>query len=145
MTMKANMGKLVLGLVLILAGMGVAYLAWNMLLGTEIIYLPSRLRGGSQTVPLLCSLPGAVVFLIWFFGRKSYVENVQKIDDGAFKFGLFLMLAICADLAVGVIGLVVIGFQYIISAGIVAYAVSVGLQVVFCLLAFVLCPPYSRH
>lgn len=144
MTMKANMGKLVLGLVLILAGMGVAYLAWNMLLGTEIIYLPSRLRGSSQTIPLLCSLPGAVVFLIWFFGRKSYVENVQKIDDGAFKFALFLVLAICADLAVGVIGLVVIGFKYI-TAGIVAYAVSAGLQVVFCLLAFVLCPPYSRH
>ena len=101
-------------------------------------------RGTSQTIPLLCSLPGAVVFLIWFFGRKSYVENVQKIDDGAFKFALFLVLAICADLAVGVIGLVVISFKYI-TAGIVAYAVSVGLQVVFCLLAFVLCPPYSRH
>ena len=55
-----------------------------------------------------------------------------------------MVLAICFDLAFGVVGLVLVGFKYI-TASIVAYGVSAGLQVVFCLLAFAFCPPYSRH
>lgn len=142
--MKANMVKLALGIILILAGMGVAFMIWNLLMGTDVVYLPSRLRGISQSIPVLCSVPGAVAFMVWFFGRKGYVERSQQIDDGAFRFAAAIVLAICFDLAFGVVGLVLVGFKYI-TASIVAYGVSAGLQVVFCLLAFAFCPPYSRH
>lgn len=37
------MVKLALGIILILAGMGVAFMIWNLLMGTDVVYLPSRL------------------------------------------------------------------------------------------------------
>lgn len=142
--MKANIGKLILGLAFLVAGMGIVYLIWNILLGADVVYLPSRLQGISQIIPLLCCLPGCIVFTIWFFGRKKYAERVQKLDDNAFKFGGMLALAIGLDLAVGVIGLFLTGFDYI-SAGVVAYGLAAILQIIACLLAFIFCPPYSRH
>ena len=53
--MKASMGKLVLGMAILLAGMGAAYVIWNLLLSSEVVYISSRLTPISQTIP--CSAP----------------------------------------------------------------------------------------
>ena len=144
--MKASMGKLVLGIVMILAGMGVAYLIWNIMLAMDldIVYIPSRLQGMSQLIPPLTTLPGLVAFIVWFMGRKSYVESTQLIDDRAYQFTLSMVLGICLDLALGVVGLVLVGFGYIVAA-VVAYGISIVLQILVNLIAYLTCPPYPKR
>ena len=144
--MKASMGKLVLGIVMILAGMGVAYLIWNIMLAMDldIVYIPSRLQGMSQLIPPLTTLPGLVAFSVWFMGRKSYVESTQLIDDRAYQFTLSMVLGICLDLALGVVGLVLVGFGYIVAA-VVAYGISIVLQILVNLIAYLTCPPYPKR
>lgn len=144
--MKASMGKLVLGIVMILAGMGVAYLIWNIMLAMDldIVYIPSRLQGMSQLIPPLTTLPGLVAFIVWFMGRKSYVESTQLIDDRAYQFTLSMVLGICLDLALGVVGLVLVGFGYIVAA-VVAYGISIALQILVNLIAYLTCPPYPKR
>lgn len=143
MKTQANMTKLVIGILLIAGGMGLAFLVWNVLVGMDVVYLSSRMRGISQLVPLLTSLPGMFVFTGWFMGRKNYVETSQNLDNNAFKFAFFLVLAILLDMALGGVGLVLAGLKSI-AATVVAYGITLALQVVACLLAFRLCPPYSR-
>ena len=143
MKTQANMAKLAIGILLICGGMGAAYLVWNVLLATDVVYISSRLRGLTQLIPLLTSLPGAAAFAVWFFGRKKYVENRKLLDNDAFKFGLGLAMAVLLDAAFGVLGLVLVGFGAI-SATFIAYLVTLVFQVIFCLIAFIFCPPYSR-
>ena len=144
--MKASMGKLVLGIVMILAGMGVAYLIWNIMLAMDldIVYIPRRLQGMSQLIPPVTTLPGLVAFIVWFMGRKSYVESTQLIDDRAYQFTLSMVLGICLDLALGVVGLVLVGFGYIVAA-VVAYGISIALQIPVNLIAYLTCPPYPKR
>ena len=141
--MKASMGKLVLGMAILLAGMGAAYVIWNLLLSSEVVYISSRLTPISQTIPLFCTIPGLIAFVIWFFQRKGYVERTQLIDSRAFKFAGALILAVLLDAALGVVGLLLVGFSYI-DASIVAYVVSLVLELLCALLALIFCPPYAH-
>lgn len=141
---KASIGNLIKGIAFIIIGMALALLIWNLLVGFEIVrYISYSRIPISQLIPILGSVPGIIVFIIWWFGRKAKGERTQILDTSLYHYGVSLVIALALDIVGGIIGVWLVGFRYVMDA-LFAFGITIALQVLFCWLAFQFSAPYPR-
>lgn len=141
---KASMGNLAKGLAFIVVGMALALGIWNVLLAMDVVYISSKRTAMTQLIPILGSVPGAIIFMIWFFNRKAKGERSQVLGSDLYTFAGFMVGAVALNVIFGILGVVLVGFKYF-TAGAIDLVIVLVLQVLFCWLAFSFCPPYPRR
>lgn len=139
---KASTGNLVKGITFIAIGMALAYGIWNILVGLDVLYVSSHVVVFTELIPAFASLPGLIIYIIWYFNRKSLGERLGYLDHKVYAFAGFMIIAIGIDALLGVIGLV-LSSKYVVEAAI-CWGMTVALQVIFCFLAFFFGPPYRK-
>lgn len=139
---KASTGNLIKGIAFISIGMALAYGIWNILVALDVVYVSSRVVVFTELIPALASLPGLIIYIIWYFNRKGLGERLGYLDNKVYAFAGFMVMAIGIDALLGVIGLV-LSSKYIVEAAI-CWGMTLVLQLLFCFLAFFFGPPYRK-
>lgn len=139
---KASTGNLIKGIAFIAIGMALAYGIWNVLVSFDVVYIRRSVVVFTELIPALASLPGLLIYIIWYFNRKGLGERLGYLDHKVYAFAGFMVMAIGLDALLGVVGLV-LSFSYLVEA-VICWGITLVLQLIFCFLAFFFGPPYRK-